>query len=337
MELKQDFVFRPLPPIPPDPSSVLDTATTDLARAKALEVAPDAPSELGPLQGLLGAWKGTGFNMIWRPFHSSDPTVKQRHFLELDLTLETLEVEEVKGAIPNRGLLQPDINMFGVHYLQQIQDLNVGAALHFEPGIWLNIPATTNPEEPPTVARLGSIPHGTSILAQGTAFTVQGPPRIDPVSITPFVIGNPDELVPFPESDLSFPTPFRSSGKQIDGITQEMVDNPNSVLTAAIAGQTIKETTVLVITSDPNGAIAGGGTANTAFLQGAPPNPRPNANAALVTAIFWIETVQGENGEPDFQQLQYTQTVLLDFGGLSWPHVSVATMRLPWASGSRQS
>jgi len=327
MDLKPDFVFQPLPAIEPDPSSVLDTTTTELARATALDMAPGDTSELGPLQGLLGTWQGTGFNMIWRPFHSPDPRVMQGHFLELDLTEETLAVEEVKGAIPNRGLLQPDINMFGVHYLQQIKDLNLGAGLHFEPGIWLNIPATTNPEEPPTVARLGSIPHGTSILAQGRAFTHPGPPRIDPVSITPFVIGKPDELRPFPESDLSIPTPFRSSGKQIDGITQEMVDNPNSVLTAAIAGQTILETTTLIITSDPNGAIAGGGTANTAFLQGAPPNPRPNANAALVTAIFWIETVQGENGQPDFQQLQYTQTVLLDFGGLSWPHVSVATMR----------
>jgi hypothetical protein len=310
---------------------VLDTTTTDLARATALDVAPGVTSELGPLQGLLGPWQGTGFNMIWRPFHSPDPRVMQGHFLELNLTLETLAVEEVKGAIPNRGLLQPDINMFGVHYLQQIQDANVvvnghHAALHFEPGIWLNIPATTNPEEPPTVARLGSIPHGTSILAQGTAITHPGPPKIDPVSITPFVIGKPDELVPFPESNLSIPTAFRSSGVQMNNITQEMVDNPNSVLTAAIAGQTILETTTLTITSDPNGTIAGGGTANTAFLQDTATSP-PNANAALVTAIFWIETVQGENGQPDFQQLQYTQTVLLDFGGLSWPHVSVATMR----------
>ena len=28
-----------------------------------------------------------------------------------------------------------------------------------------------------------------------------------------------------------------------------------------------------------------------------------------------------------FLQLQYTQTVILNFDGLSWPHVSVATLR----------
>lgn len=28
-----------------------------------------------------------------------------------------------------------------------------------------------------------------------------------------------------------------------------------------------------------------------------------------------------------FLQLQYTQTVLLNFADLSWPHVSIATLR----------
>ena len=39
---------------------------------------------------------------------------------------------------------------------------------------------------------------------------------------------------------------------------------------------------------------------------------------------FWIETVKRGNGT--FLQLQYTQTVLLNFLGLSWPHVTVATL-----------
>jgi len=46
-----------------------------------------------------------------------------------------------------------------------------------------------------------------------------------------------------------------------------------------------------------------------------------------VTSTFWIETVKGQYGK-EFMQLQYTQRVLLDFGGLSWPHVTVATPRL---------
>jgi hypothetical protein len=70
----------------------------------------------------------------------------------------------------------------------------------------------------------------------------------------------------------------------------------------------------------------GGGLANTAFLQGSA-NEGPNALAALLRATFWIETVQDRDGGPDVEQLQYSQTVLLNFNGLSWPHINVATLR----------
>ena len=37
-------------------------------------------------------------------------------------------------------------------------------------------------------------------------------------------------------------------------------------------------------------------------------------------------TVAGPAGQPDTLQLQYTQLVQLDFNGLRWPHVTVATL-----------
>jgi LysM repeat protein len=49
--------------------------------------------------------------------------------------------------------------------------------------------------------------------------------------------------------------------------------------------------------------------------------------AALVTATFWIETLEGLADGPELHQLQYTQTVLLNFNGLSWPHITVATLQ----------
>jgi len=52
-----------------------------------------------------------------------------------------------------------------------------------------------------------------------------------------------------------------------------------------------------------------------------------NAQIALVAATYWIETVTDDAGGPDVQQLQYTQTELLNFAGLSWPHITVATLR----------
>ena len=73
-------------------------------------------------------------------------------------------------------------------------------------------------------------------------------------------------------------------------------------------------------------SISGGGTDGTAFLQGSA-TAGPNASPASMNAIFWIEKLAPKGGGPELLQLQYTQTVLLNFNGLSWPHVSVATLR----------
>jgi hypothetical protein len=305
MNLKPNFSFRPQPAI----------------AQKVHLPFPNMLDPLGPLALLPGTWSGTGFNTIWRPFNGLP---QQDRFLELNRMTETLEFAAISGPIPNRGLLQPDINMFGVHYLQQITDANTQAGLHFEPGIWAVVPQTTNPQEPPTVVRMASIPHGTAIVAQGLAQTFDGPPSFEPNNITPFPIGG-GQGINFPEVDLSKPSNFRTPPAQLTGITQGMVNNPNSVLQAAITGQTILSTTRLDVSTIPTAPVVGGGTANTAFLVGAAGGP--NANAAVASSTFWIETVQGTNGEPDFLQLQYSQTVLLNFNTLSWPHVSVATLR----------
>ena len=51
----------------------------------------------------------------------------------------------------------------------------------------------------------------------------------------------------------------------------------------------------------------------------------PNALAVQTDAIFWLETTKAIDGTIK-HQLQYSQKVLLNFNGLSWPHVSVATL-----------
>lgn len=276
-----------------------------------------------PLALLPGRWIGHGFNVIWRP----NSTPGHDRFLELNLTEETLEFTPIPGEIPNRGLLQHDIVMRGLTYFQRILDRNIPrAVLHIEPGIWATVPETQHPAEPPTVVRMASIPHGTTVLAQGTSGRFDGAPTIPDADITPFVIGNAAAKRPFIESDLSTPSQFRSPPAQIAGISQGMVDNPNSVLAAALLGQIIGHTTILEVSSST--CLLGGGVANTAFLQGNPAEG-PNAQTALVEATFWIERVQGVHGHPDFYQLQYTQRVLLNFNGLSWPHISVATLRKP--------
>jgi hypothetical protein len=277
-----------------------------------------AHAGLGPLAGLAGNWSGPGFNAIWRPH-----TGASDHFLELNVTSDGIDLTAINGNIPNRGLVQGQIFFQGLTYQQQISDANVQvdgapAGLHIEPGVWINVPPTTDPHEPATVARLASIPHGTTILLQGTATTAAGGPSIPDVSLTPFTIGHPNQTVDFAEQHLNQTTQFRTSGVGLTGITQAMLNNANSVLTRNPPEVT---TTTRLHVSSAAGTIVGGGTSNTAFLVGT--KDGPNAHAAHVVATFWLQTLHGDT-EP--KRLQYSQTVLLNFAGLSWPHITVGTL-----------
>jgi len=139
----------------------------------------DVAANLGLLQHLEGTWEGHGFNLVARPDFEANTNV----FLELNLTHETLKFDPIATSIPNRGFAQDDIELFGLTYLQKISDAVTGGALHIEPGIWVTQPATTQPPESAPageqiVARMGSIPHGNVLLAQGTAATFSGPPTL---------------------------------------------------------------------------------------------------------------------------------------------------------------
>jgi hypothetical protein len=175
------------------------------------------------------------------------------------------------------------------------------------------------------VARLANIPHGTSLVAQGTALPpISTAPNIAPVTITPFTIAPPHNPVPFPETDLANPTPFRTDPGDFPRVTQAIVDDPNTVLRLGLQGKNVISTVTLKISTLPlNPPTSGGGTSNIAFLQGAAGGP--NALTAQMDAIFWLETLEEPDGRI-LHQLQYTQTVLLNFNNLSWPHVSVATL-----------
>jgi hypothetical protein len=360
----------------------------------ALRAVPSSTPSLGPLAALAGTFKGHGLNTIFRPNSAQTPTPlptpptgPSDNVLEINLTSETLSFSPALGSVPNRGFKQGDIFLNGTPYLQSISDVTVPSqpvGIHFEPGLWIAVPATTFPAEGPTVFRMGSIPHGTTIEAQGTSSVASGKPIIPAVDITPFTIpapGHPSEPIKFPSQtaadasteripqDLS---PFIAAGT----ITQAILDNPNLLLRDHIATQDITETTTIEISTHPGSPLFGGGTDNIAFLLGNPPaqdadpdlpTVDSNAQATLMTATFWIETVKyvievpvhrhgsppltiaaptGEAGQPvprflvdppidiikprpitvTSTQIQYSQHVLLNFNGLLWPHVSVATL-----------
>lgn len=259
-------------------------------------------AELGALAKLPGTWVGNGFNLIARP----DKQGGLPFFLELDATKETLEFTPISGPIPNRGSEQDDISFLGLTYLQRVSDAFTNGSLHIEPGIWLSVPATTAPQAEASVVRLATVPHGNSLLAQGGGFTVQGGPQIHPVSSRPTKVDGARI------TELGYLDPFHNATLP-QGIPRGAVANPNLVLTEAIKGQNITETVVLTISTQPSGGIE-----NIPFLV-------ENANAISMNAIFWIETVQLKGGGT-LLQLQYTQTVVLQFEEINWPHISVGTL-----------
>lgn len=151
-----------------------------MKRIPDIRISPDNQTvlqQLGLLQDLAGTWEGRGFNLIARPdFHD-----KTDLYLQLNQTREHLKLDPIASSIPNRGFGQDDIELFGLTYLQKITDAGLDGALHIEPGIWVTQPATTFPPESAPgkaqlIARMGTIPHGNSLLAEGIAAPFTGPP-----------------------------------------------------------------------------------------------------------------------------------------------------------------
>jgi len=335
----KDFRFRPVTVASPHSATGL---------LPLVEVVEDVAQPLGPLEKFTGAFTGKGFNLIFRPLSSPPPPtntkqvpavrgVRRDNVLQLNLTEELLSFADADklADVPNRGMVQDDIFFAGVAYLQFIQDItgldphNEKPGIHYEPGLWMNVCETTTPTQGKTLMRMGSIPHGTSFLAQGTFSTRPGPPTIPKVSITPTFIETGEEkrfLSQDANNSATDRIPQDLSRLIEEGkITQELLDNPNSRLEKDIASQKISETTRIDISTDPAGPLFGGGARNMAFLLGDKGAKHPNAETGSMKATFWIETVE-DNGITS-TQIQYSQQVFLNFNGLKWPHVSVATLR----------
>jgi hypothetical protein len=278
-----------------------------------------ASEKLGPLADLAGTWIGSGFNLVSLPAHEQ----KREFSLRLDTTVEVLEFEPIGAQVPNRGSYsgvpkpsgQGDIDIYGLRYLQRVANARDYKPLHIEPGFWLNVPATQWPELSASVVRQAVIPHGNSLLALGAAAQSTDRPKFDQISSIPRKHDGTDFANP------SYTKAFRVPPK---GFDKDLVANPNLALDAAIENQTITKTVTLIVsaenpkkpTEDPEGRK--GRIANIPFIV-------KNADVTKFDAIFWIETVQNRDGST-FLQLQYTQTAILDFLDIDWPHISVATL-----------
>jgi hypothetical protein len=304
-----------------DVPSVANVQASELLRTgyRAGHPIAQVARNLGLLAEFQGSWRGTGFNITPRPFFGSTPPF----FLELNATQETLDFTAITGDIPNRGSQQPDIDLHGLRYLQQVTDAVTNSGIHIEPGLWLYVPATTKPPAGETYVRHATVPHGASLLAQSIyARQVTGFPTIDPVNSTPFR----DAVIPGLNTNPSDPvTSDIYLAQYINGRLPAIglppgldpaatIKDPTMVLNAQTAGQTIASTIAIEIST----AAPSGGILNIPFVT-------KNANAAQMDAIFWVSKVERGDGH-HFMQMQYLQRVILDFNGIHWPHFSVATL-----------
>lgn len=369
------------------------------AAVTAVKTKPPPSPPLGTIKAFSGTFTGRGFNLIFRPRSNTFdnfPTTPvpdsnggpPDNVLELNLTQETLAFSQQLGSVPNRGLLtQDDIFLNGITYLQLVDDITdpatgtsnsaKAANIHAEPGVWMHVPESkVNPKLGPSLCRMASIPHGTTINAQclDNSISVDGPPRIPIRDPRPFPIGAAGKKINFDNLDVTKQNTPRipqdlSAFAGAGSITDEILRDPNSVLRNHITGQNITQSTTFTVATNPRITDLAGGVANIGFLRGdgvivngVNTFGNPNADAVQMDAQFWIETVettvhipamragqqpvklvpdkgplvivqppasggtQTRDTKITFTQIQYSQLVLLNFAGLSWPHISVATL-----------
>ncbi|GHO92013.1 hypothetical protein KSF_020610 [Reticulibacter mediterranei] len=285
-------------------------------------------AKLGPLAELPGTWMGRGFNLISLPDFQ-----KQHSFrLKLNATQEALTFTSIGAPIPNRGFFQNDIFFVGLHYFQQISDAFTSGGLHVETGMWLHVPETTAPAQKNSIVRLSTIPHGDSLLAQGHATSNRGfSPPFASTDALPFTL-DPKTGARVDVTDQQFLAPF-DNAQLPSGIPARSQFDPGLVLTEVLrnefnAGQTMDHAHIIQVDARPVGGINDtpvqpqpeevGGIVNMPFV-------RVNANVSSFSARFFIETMQDTDGR-QYLQLQYIQTVILEFENLLWPHISVGTL-----------
>lgn len=273
---------------------------------------------LGALADLDGTWIGTGFNLIALPLFPHEGIIPFR--LKLNTTVEILEFTPIGASVPNRGFEQPDIEIHGLHYLQKVADGLTHEPLHIEPGFWLNVPPSAASMGKREVVRQSTIPHGNSVLATGEASEIEGPPVIAttpsiPLSHALHPIGNKFYLSPYAAARADDQEKLRPKAFLPDYVTDPSQALRDTLQSQLARGQTVEHTVVLTTSTKP-GAIG---------------NIPSDVDATSLDTVLWIERVRGPVvdetvGPPTFLQLQYVQTVMLDFDNIFWPHISVATL-----------
>ena len=147
---------------------------------------------LGPLASLAGSWSGNGFNAIWRPDNTQPPENSRDQALpraqpdERDARLPRHPGRGAEPGVATQADLRPVWPALppAGHRRRPAAILDRRPGLHIEPGLFMNVPASQDPDNPASIVRMASIPHGVSVLMQGPnpgTVPTLGPPVIPPI------------------------------------------------------------------------------------------------------------------------------------------------------------
>jgi hypothetical protein len=330
-------------------------------------------SNLGFLAELAGTWTGEGFNLIARPdkeggsplFLELNQTFETLSVIPIASTipnrgdvvndielfgltyLQKVTDSVTKGALhiePGIWIHIPSQDVGNTQSVARMGNVPHGNAFLAQGTAIKLDPFTGNPFDPDVLSAVNTapFPQTTPPTPMPAPGTLSGFAPFDLSNLTPAAVnfrtpaGN-TPAIPLPTTILGVPM-------------QDVILDPVKLLTAALSNQVIKKMVVINISTVaslqqeqpqppppappvPPKTITfnggGGGVENIPFLQA-------NADAATVFATFWIEQIEGPTPADDFFQLQYVQTVFLNFPIIApnkppvpftWPHVSVATLQ----------
>lgn len=287
---------------------------------------------LGPFKELPGHWEngndlnGRGWNMIALPFVKKGQRLNYR--ILVNQYNETLKFTTVDTGVPNRGIKIPpgqnkDQLIVTLDYTQEVTQIAAddfpesgrlppkpNAGIHHEPGLFLHM--RNFAANGLNIARLGTIPHGNSLLALGrfsNAKVHAGGPNIPDVDALP--IGGPSKNIEHP-----YLAPYKHyKDNPFRGIYD--VTNPSDLLRKATPSG-VKRTTTLHFSTNAISA----GIVNIPFIE-------KHADASDMEFTMWILETDSD------VFIQYMQVVMLDFfersdnlpGKIKWPHVSFNTIK----------
>ena len=304
--------------------------------------------ELGLLRYLPGTWQNSdrftdrGWNMIALPFSRSDVSGGDSNDYRVlaNQYNETLLLKEADKGVPNRGVIRDvdanlDQTIIALDYEQFIRQTDSAdnpvsgkakeqeqVAIHHEPGLWLHILDHHQPGA--NIARLGTIPHGNSLLALGTAeeFGENSSVVIPEINPFPFLTAT---QVPLDQEPLDrYLEPYSAFVAPNNTFFPNGLDlrNLHGLLQASTPANIKSGIRYTVSTS-----ISSGGLVNIPFIV-------DQADAVQMDSTFWVYELDETDaqGQP-VMVMQYMQVVMLDFfqrfdggGKIRWPHVSLNTL-----------